>query len=105
MIRFYTARYRYDAWLVADRLRQAGIRVHVFNQHASSIETEHRIAVDLPANAAALDISAADLAQAIAFLIHAHYVSEAEPGGEICITRRAVYYLEAGAYQRQTIRD
>ena len=37
MIRFYTARYRYDAWLVADRLRQAGIRVHVFNQHASSI--------------------------------------------------------------------
>ena len=68
-------------------------------------ETEHRIAVDLPANAAALDISEADLAQAIAFLIHAHYVSEAEPGGEICITRRAVYYLEAGAYQRQTIRD
>ena len=37
MIRFYTARHRYDAWLVADRLRQAGIRVHVFNQHASSI--------------------------------------------------------------------
>jgi len=37
VIRFYTARYRYDAWLVADRLRQAGVRVHVFNQHASSI--------------------------------------------------------------------
>ena len=37
MIRIYVARYRYDAWLVADRLRQAGIRAHVFNQHASSI--------------------------------------------------------------------
>jgi hypothetical protein len=37
VIRFYTARHRYDAWLVADRLRQAGIPVHVLNQHASSI--------------------------------------------------------------------
>jgi len=37
MMLFYTARQRYDAWLVADRLRQAGIRVHIFNQHASSI--------------------------------------------------------------------
>ena len=37
MIRFYIARQRYDAWLVADRLNQAGIRAHVFNQHASSI--------------------------------------------------------------------
>ncbi|MFO1325216.1 MAG: DUF2007 domain-containing protein [Burkholderiales bacterium] len=37
MIRFYVARQRYDAWLVADRLNQVGIRAHVFNQHASSI--------------------------------------------------------------------
>jgi hypothetical protein len=37
MIRIYIARQRYDAWLVADRLNQAGIRAHVFNQHASSI--------------------------------------------------------------------
>lgn len=37
MIRFYVARHRYDAWMVADRLRQAGIRAHVFNQHAASI--------------------------------------------------------------------
>ncbi len=37
MIRFYVARQRYDAWLVADRLNQLGIRAHVFNQHASSI--------------------------------------------------------------------
>lgn len=37
MIRIYIAQQRYDAWLVADRLRQAGIRAHVFNQHASSI--------------------------------------------------------------------
>ena len=37
MIRIYIARQRYDAWLVADRLNLAGIRAHVFNQHASSI--------------------------------------------------------------------
>jgi hypothetical protein len=36
-IRIYTAQARYDAWLVADRLNQAGIRAHVFNQHAASI--------------------------------------------------------------------
>ena len=37
MIRVYTAQQRYDAYLVADRLNQAGIRAHVFNQYASSI--------------------------------------------------------------------
>ncbi|MEP7329488.1 MAG: DUF2007 domain-containing protein [Betaproteobacteria bacterium] len=37
MIRVYTALHRFDAWLVADRLNQAGIRAHIFNQHASSI--------------------------------------------------------------------
>ena len=37
MIRFYTARNRFDAYLLADRLNQAGIRAHVFNEHASSI--------------------------------------------------------------------
>jgi len=37
MVRFYNARARYDAFLVADRLNQAGIRAHVFNQHAQSI--------------------------------------------------------------------
>lgn len=37
MILVYVARQRYDAWLVADRLNQLGIRAHVFNQHASSI--------------------------------------------------------------------
>jgi hypothetical protein len=37
MHRFYVAHARYDAFLVADRLNQAGIRAHVFNQHASSI--------------------------------------------------------------------
>jgi len=37
MIRVYTARQRYDAYLVADRLNQVGIKAHVFNQHASSI--------------------------------------------------------------------
>ncbi len=37
MFRFYVAQARFDAFLVADRLNQAGIRAHVFNQHASSI--------------------------------------------------------------------
>ena len=37
MIRIYVARQRYDAYFVADRLNQAGIRAHVFNEHASSI--------------------------------------------------------------------
>jgi Putative prokaryotic signal transducing protein len=37
MIRVYTALQRYDAYLVADRLNQAGIKAHVFNEHASSI--------------------------------------------------------------------
>lgn len=37
MIRIYVARQRYDAYLIADRLNQAGIRAHVFNEHASSI--------------------------------------------------------------------
>jgi hypothetical protein len=37
VFRFYVARQRYDAYLIADRLNQAGIRAHVFNEHASSI--------------------------------------------------------------------
>jgi hypothetical protein len=37
MIRVYVARQRYDAYLVRDRLNQAGVRAHVFNEHASSI--------------------------------------------------------------------
>jgi len=37
MILFYTARQRFDAYLLADRLKQAGIRAHVFNEHAASI--------------------------------------------------------------------
>lgn len=37
MFRFYIARQRFDAYLLADRLKQAGIRAHVFNEHASSI--------------------------------------------------------------------
>ena len=40
MIRFYTASNRFDAYLLADRLKQAGIRAHVFNEHASSIVGE-----------------------------------------------------------------
>jgi len=37
VIRFYVARQRFDAYLLADRLNQAGIRAHVFNEHAQSI--------------------------------------------------------------------
>ena len=40
MIRFYTASNRFDAYLLADRLKQAGIRAHVFNEHVSSIVGE-----------------------------------------------------------------
>ena len=40
MILFYTARQRFDAYLLADRLKQVGIRAHVFNEHASSIVGE-----------------------------------------------------------------
>lgn len=37
MFRFYVARARFDAFLIADRLNGAGIPAHVFNQHAQSI--------------------------------------------------------------------
>jgi hypothetical protein len=37
VFRFYIALQRFDAYLLADRLNQAGIRAHVFNEHASSI--------------------------------------------------------------------
>jgi len=37
VICIYVARQRFDAYLVADRLNQAGIRAHVFNEHMSSI--------------------------------------------------------------------
>jgi hypothetical protein len=37
VFRFYVALQRFDAYLLADRLKQAGIRAHVFNEHASSI--------------------------------------------------------------------
>jgi len=40
VFRFYIARQRYDAYLLADRLKQAGIRAHVFNEHTSSIVGE-----------------------------------------------------------------
>ena len=71
----------------------------------ASGDTERRLGLDVPSVAAALTIPEADVTQAVAFLVHAHYLSEEEATGELCITRRAVYYLEAGAYQRQTIRD
>ena len=67
--------------------------------------TDRPLEVDAGAIATRLGITEADVVQAIAFLIHAHYASEAEAAGEVCVTRRAVYYLEAGAYQRRTIRD
>jgi len=36
MIRIYVARQRFDAYLVADRLNQAGIRAHVFKDRKST---------------------------------------------------------------------
>ena len=40
VIRSISRRNRFDAYLLADRLKQAGIRAHVFNEHASSIVGE-----------------------------------------------------------------
>ena len=37
MQRIFIAPQRFDAYLLVDRLAQAGIKAHVFNQHASSI--------------------------------------------------------------------
>ena len=48
MIRVYVARQRFDAYLVADRLNQAGIRAHVFNEHMSSIVGDVPPEVALP---------------------------------------------------------
>ena len=73
--------------------------------HLSGGETEREVEVDSGAIAAKLAISAADVTHAVAFLLHARYASEVEPGGRIYVTRRAIYYLEGGAYQRRTLRD
>ena len=65
MIRVYVARQRFDAYVVADRLNQAGIRAHVFNEHMSSI------AGDVPPDVAQPQVwldDAADHARALAVL-------------------------------------
>jgi hypothetical protein len=40
MQRIFVATHRVEAYLLVDRLAQAGIRAHVFNAHASSIVGE-----------------------------------------------------------------
>jgi hypothetical protein len=37
MLRFFVASQRFEAYLLLDRLAQAGIKAHVFNEHMSSI--------------------------------------------------------------------
>jgi hypothetical protein len=37
MQRFFVASHRVEAYLLVDRLAHAGIKAHVFNEHASSI--------------------------------------------------------------------
>lgn len=59
MIRVYVARQRFDAYLVADRLNQAGIRAHVFNEHMSSIVG------DIPPDVAQPQVWIADDADAL----------------------------------------
>ena len=67
--------------------------------------TELEFTVDLQELSRTLQITRSEIAQAISFLIHASYLAEPEPGRTCCLTRRAIYYLEAGAFQRRTIRD
>jgi hypothetical protein len=92
-------------WMPLELLERNRFRVLQQLYDLAGGATDQPLTLDAPAIAATLGISEADVAQAVAFLIHAHYASEAEAGGDVCVTRRAVYYLEAGAYQRRTIRD
>ena len=48
MMLLYRARQRFDAYLLAGRLREAGIRAHVFNEHAASIAGDVPLAVVQP---------------------------------------------------------
>jgi hypothetical protein len=92
-------------WMPLELLERNRFRVLQKLYDLAGGDTDRPLDVDAGAIAGALGVSEADVSQAVAFLIHAHYASEADPGGQLCVTRRAVYYLEAGAYQRRTIRD
>ena len=92
-------------WMPLELLERNRFQVleHLFT--LAEGDTERALDVDASAIGAALEISEADAVQAVAFLIHAHYAELAPDETRVCITRRAVYYLEAGAYQRRTVRD
>jgi hypothetical protein len=92
-------------WMPLELLERNRFRVLQRLYDLAGGATDTAVAVDVGAIAATLGIGEADVVQAVAFLIHARYASEPETPGSVCVTRRAVYYLEAGAYQRRTIRD
>lgn len=92
-------------WVPLELLERNRFRVLEQLYALAAGDTERTLDVDVPAVAVALGIPEAEVSQAIAFLIHAHYAALALDEKRICITRRAVYYLEAGAYQRRTVRD
>ena len=79
MILFYTARQRFDAYLLADRLKLAGIRVHVFNEHAASIVG------DLPPDVAQPQVwLEREHDRERAQIVLDHVEADARKGGSIC---------------------
>ena len=92
-------------WMPLELLQRNRFRVLEQLYALAGGDTAREMEIDDAAIAGALGIPEADAAQAVAFLIHAHYLAETTPSGKLSFTRRAVYYLEAGAYQRRTIRD
>lgn len=92
-------------WMPLELLERNRFRVLEQLYRLADGDSEREIEVDPEAIGARLAISPAEVTQAVAFLLHAHYASELEPEGRLCLTRRAIYYLEGGAYQRRTIRD
>jgi hypothetical protein len=97
-------------WMPLELLERNRFRVLEQLYALAGEDAEREVEIDSHGVARTLGITEADVSQAVAFLMHAHYLADTDAesggaGGRVCFTRRAVYYLEAGAYQRRTIRD
>lgn len=92
-------------WMPLELLERYRFRVLEQLYRLAEGKSDQELDIDLLDIVDRLGIPPAEVSQAIAFLLHAHYLTAVDPGGKICVTRRAIYYLEAGAYQRRTIRD
>lgn len=90
-------------WMPLELVERNRFRVLEHLYQGSGGKPDVEIDVAPAAVAGALGFSEGEVLQAVAFLVHARYLDERE--GRVCLCRRAVYYLEAGAYQRRTIRD